>query len=281
MLPETLLRWRELNARHFDLFCTHLGQGPKARLTDVGSGGKLLYTGYSEGLNRVWGASFHPAETTDAIAEACRRFQEWKAQFVWLTESASGISDEYRHALRAAGFVNNRSFDWPGMTLALPATSQLSGRAPHCIFEEVEDGPAFDAWADTVVRGYEAIGNTGKAMAACLFDCYRTRAAGVFRYAAYVAGAPAAACAIHLENDVAGVHWVATRAAHRRQGLSSDLVIHALHEASQRGATLAVLQANALTLDLYRKMGFRVVSRYELFLRKPTSPSYKAIQSRR
>jgi ribosomal protein S18 acetylase RimI-like enzyme len=61
-----------------------------------------------------------------------------------------------------------------------------------------------------------------------------------------------------VDGDVV-LSFVATQVAARGQGLASRLVLRALHDAAERGAHAAVLQATPMAVGLYARLGFRRV----------------------
>ena len=60
-----------------------------------------------------------------------------------------------------------------------------------------------------------------------------------------------------------GVYAVGTPPAHRRQGFAEALLRHVLAEAG--GARPSVLESSEAGLLLYRRLGYRTVTRYAVF----------------
>lgn len=76
-----------------------------------------------------------------------------------------------------------------------------------------------------------------------------------------VATAVTAVCA-----GVVGIYSVATHPAQRRRGYAETVMRHAMEDAQRRsGLTRFVLQSSPAGRSLYRKMGFRKVSRFLVF----------------
>lgn len=67
--------------------------------------------------------------------------------------------------------------------------------------------------------------------------------------------------------DDVSVQYVATEAAHRRQGLASRLLLAVLETARADGARTATLQASPDGLPVYERLGFRRVATLSAFLR--------------
>jgi ribosomal protein S18 acetylase RimI-like enzyme len=55
----------------------------------------------------------------------------------------------------------------------------------------------------------------------------------------------------------AGIHSMGIIPSQRRQGFAEELLIHTLHSASGKGASLVTLQASAMGKGLYLKTGFQ------------------------
>ena len=80
----------------------------------------------------------------------------------------------------------------------------------------------------------------------------------------YVAGEPVTAAATVATPGAIGLYSVATLPEHRRSGYAESLMRQAL--AREGGGTPAVLQSSPAGLSLYRSMGFRAVSAYQVYL---------------
>jgi ribosomal protein S18 acetylase RimI-like enzyme len=86
----------------------------------------------------------------------------------------------------------------------------------------------------------------------------RNRAACV----AYVQGRPLSAAMVEVSHGVAGVYFAGTRASARRRGLADACVRFVINAGFELGARVASLQATAAGEAIYRRMGFREISRY-------------------
>ncbi len=64
---------------------------------------------------------------------------------------------------------------------------------------------------------------------------------------------------LRIDDDVS-IQYVATEAAHRRQGLASALLRAALAQAHADGAATATLQASPDGLAVYERLGFAIVA---------------------
>ena len=76
------------------------------------------------------------------------------------------------------------------------------------------------------------------------------------------------ALTLRIGDDIS-IQYVATEAAHRRQGLASRLLLAVMARARATGATSATLQASPDGLPVYQRLGFRRVATLKAFLRAP------------
>ena len=83
---------------------------------------------------------------------------------------------------------------------------------------------------------------------------------------AYRDGEPLATAMALVSNHAVGGYWGATAPQARRQGLA-DVVVRAMFNAGfDIGANLAVCQASGAGESIWRRMGFRDLTRYDRFL---------------
>ena len=90
-------------------------------------------------------------------------------------------------------------------------------------------------------------------------------------YLARVGGEPVSTATTIRTGDGAGIYAVATPAAHRGRGYGGAVTAHAVREAFGRGAPYAYLQASAMGLPVYRRLGFTEPFRFTVFSR-PAEP---------
>ena len=80
-----------------------------------------------------------------------------------------------------------------------------------------------------------------------------------------VDGVPVASAMAATVNDVAGIYSVVTLPEARGKGLGTTVTLAALHDARERGAQMAVLEASDMGFPIYARMGFRHVGDFRLF----------------
>jgi ribosomal protein S18 acetylase RimI-like enzyme len=93
-------------------------------------------------------------------------------------------------------------------------------------------------------------------------DARRVLTPEIALYVAYLDGAPAATAISLLSHGIAGIYWVATRPDSQRRGLGDAVTRRAGNDALGRGAACVVLQASKFGEPVYRRMGYREITRY-------------------
>jgi ribosomal protein S18 acetylase RimI-like enzyme len=85
----------------------------------------------------------------------------------------------------------------------------------------------------------------------------------------YFEGKPVALVTVVIANGVAGVYSLGTLPQHQGCGFGETLLRHALEDARrQSGIECSVLQATAQGLNLYLRLGYRVVTKFSIYLRE-------------
>src|SRR5262249_25448693 len=92
------------------------------------------------------------------------------------------------------------------------------------------------------------------------------RAPHVTSVLARVDGTPAAGAMVILTHGIGGVYWVGTTPAARGRGLGELVTRIVGHLAVDVGARVVVLQASRMGEPIYRRMGYREVTRYPCYV---------------
>lgn len=87
----------------------------------------------------------------------------------------------------------------------------------------------------------------------------------VAAFLARVGDAPAAAAMVLASHGVAGLYWVGTTPEARGRGLAEACTRIAGNAGFDMGARVAVLQASVMGEPIYRRMGYREITRYPWF----------------
>jgi ribosomal protein S18 acetylase RimI-like enzyme len=166
-------------------------------------------------------------------------------------------------ALRAHGFVLEA--ERPGFGLELAA---LRGpAAPVDRIERVRGSDAFASWVDVVARAFDdpafAEGTSVRA-----FRRYGFGDDAPFRhFLCRVEGVSVGASTLSLSAGVAGLGNIAVVPEWRRRGIGTAVAAAALRHARELGFRIAALSADPLGVGLYRRLGFREVSRHLAYVR--------------
>jgi ribosomal protein S18 acetylase RimI-like enzyme len=168
-------------------------------------------------------------------------------------------------ACEAAGLV--KMGDSPGMVLerrlaeAVPPAGVTLGRV-----ETSDDARAFGR-----VNGaaYATYGMPEGCAETALGRLDVVRAPHIAAVLARVAGEPAAAAMVILSHGIGGVYWVGTMPDARGKGLAELCTRAVGNLAFDLGARLVVLQASVMGEPVYRRMGYREVTRYPYYLQLP------------
>ena len=67
-------------------------------------------------------------------------------------------------------------------------------------------------------------------------------------------------------HGIAGIYWVATLAESRGRGYGEAVTRAVANDAFQRGADAVVLQASPFGEPVYRRIGFREITRYHWYM---------------
>ncbi|WP_225969930.1 GNAT family N-acetyltransferase [Pectobacterium parvum] len=81
----------------------------------------------------------------------------------------------------------------------------------------------------------------------------------------YLDGVPVSTATLYLKDNVAGVFDIATPEKWRRQGFGSEMFHSALQLALKKQAKICVLQASPDGLNIYKKSGFKISGKFEVW----------------
>ena len=196
----------------------------------------------------------------DVLARARRFFAARRRGFtVFLMGDAD---DDLRPVCEAAGLPLMGTS--PGMALErrLPDASPPSGVTLRTV-ERDDDGAAF---ARVNGEAYATYGMPRDCATAVLGRLDVMRAPHITSVLADLDGEPAAAAMVILTHGIGGIYWVGTMPAARRRGLAELVTRVVGNLAFDRGARAVVLQASVMGEPVYRRMGYREVTRYPYYV---------------
>ncbi|MEY4577179.1 MAG: hypothetical protein RL701_1882 [Pseudomonadota bacterium] len=157
--------------------------------------------------------------------------------------------------------------DTPGMVLEQPvalATRELDGAE---VSVRLVDSPLMAADFSEVCAGaYEALGMPAAVTRKVFSLPERWRNPYWHTFVVYERERAVSAAALLFSHGIAGIYWVATSADARSKGYGELVTRHASHHAFKAGARCVILQASPFGEPIYRKLGFREITRYPMFL---------------
>jgi ribosomal protein S18 acetylase RimI-like enzyme len=95
----------------------------------------------------------------------------------------------------------------------------------------------------------------------------------VVAFVARLEGVPVAAAMTLVSHGVAGIYWVGTTPEARGRGLAESCTRLATNIGFDMGARAAALQASVMGEPIYRRMGYREITRYPWYVRMPEKPA--------
>ena len=173
--------------------------------------------------------------------------------------------DDLAEALEAAG-VGALS-DSPGMVcdLPLPDVATPSGVS----IERVQDAAGVRAFGDISGTAYASLGMPAKFGPAHFADDASLLQPHITAVLARLDGAPVGGAMCLLSHGVAGIYWVGTLPEARGRGIAEACTRAATNAGFAAGARFAALQASVMGEPIYRRMGYREVTRYPWYVVMP------------
>jgi ribosomal protein S18 acetylase RimI-like enzyme len=154
--------------------------------------------------------------------------------------------------------------DMPGMVLDHRlATAPL---APGVTLRTVETEAHVAEFARVNGEAYATYGMPPDCAPAMLNRLDVLRAPHIVSVLAETGGKAAAAAMIILSHGIAGVYWVGTTPDARGKGLAELVTRTVSNAAFDLGARVVVLQASPMGEPIYRRMGYREVTRYPYYV---------------
>ena len=133
---------------------------------------------------------------------------------------------------------------------------------PSITVRRVDDESSRAAFAEIMSSAFEiplAISNA-------VYGSQRAWRSSFHGYVGYSNGKAVTTAAGVCTGDVIGLYSVATLPQHRRLGFAEAIMRHLVDEARQAGVQRAVLQSTASGLSLYERMGFRTVTKFNVYI---------------
>jgi GNAT superfamily N-acetyltransferase len=197
-----------------------------------------------------------PAVADRRIAEVGTWFEARGVQWRWLVGPTSRPVDLGERLLRAGYELVS---DSPGMALDL-ATFEPQAPPAGVEIVTVDDLAGLEVWEELQRRAL-ALDDTRARAWRDAHDRALSTDVPLRDWIALLDGVPVAAAALFVAADVAGIYNVATVPEARGRGIGRAVTTAALVAAVARGQRTAVLGSSEMGYPVYRRLGFRDVSR--------------------
>jgi ribosomal protein S18 acetylase RimI-like enzyme len=221
-------------------------------------------------INAASHADLAPAAVGDRIAEGAAWLTTRTDRWRWLVGATSRPPDLGK-SLEAAGL--RLLSDNPGMALHLRGWDPEAPRPAGLIIEPVVDEAGLGRWRDVQQRGLGLDEESTEAWWVAHRRPGFDPALPLRNWVASLEGTPVAAAALFVGAGVAGIYNVCTVPEARGRGIGRAVTSAALDEAVSRGLSLAILGASEMGQPVYRRMGFREVSRLRSYAPAPGVPA--------
>jgi GNAT superfamily N-acetyltransferase len=217
--------------------------------------------------NGVLRATLPPGAPDATIERLLEPFRSRSLPMMWWRfvppEPSDPAVDE---ALRRHGLVLEA--DRPGFGLELEGLLEPAVPAGGSV-ERVRDPSALSSWIDVVGRAFDDPGFAERPSVEA-FRRYGFGNDAPFRhYILRIEGSPVGAATLSLGAGVAGLGNIAVVPEARRGGVGTAVAAAALSQARELGVRIAALSADPLGVGLYRRLGFREISRHLTYVWSP------------
>ena len=152
----------------------------------------------------------------------------------------------------------------PGMVIDGP----IKGKAlpPGAKLSWVENKTELQDFTQVVAEAFHGLGFPEEATEKYFADTKRVISPHQILAVVYLNGEPAAAAHALLSHGIAGIYWVGSIKKARGLGLAAYCTREVGNAAFDLGARKVILQASKFGEPIYRKMGYREITRYPWFI---------------
>jgi GNAT superfamily N-acetyltransferase len=248
----------EANVRSRSNYLRGIGTLPGATL-HTADGITFIETGLGV-FNLVFDVDFPAAEADSRIDEVLAYFGRRGLSCAWNISPLCRPGDladrlEERDLYHEHDLVY-MAMDLTAGTAAAPAAPAVAPALPGFTVER-PDSP--DRWSDLVCAAFGIDDPWREPCSKVLNGAGSGDGSPYWRYVGYLDGQPVSCAALLLADGVAGIYWVGTVPGARGKGCGTAMVRRLLDDARAAGCGLAVLQATADGLGLYRALGFEAL----------------------
>ena len=211
--------------------------------------------------NRVMRVGLDATPPAAEVIEMAKRFfGEHDRRFS--IQTRMHVDEDLIEACEGLGLAN--IMNEPGMVLESPS--------PDIEFEDdvvisvVTDSRIASDFSAVVSGGFKTLGLKPDFMLRLLALPERWMQPHLYAVVAYLEGRPASSAMLLLSHGIAGIYLVSTVEWARGRGLAELCTRVVGNEGFRRGARFLTLQASTMGEPIYRRMGYREITRYPLYM---------------
>ena len=238
----------------------------RAKGNTLHTGGEVdwFYTGIPFPLfNGVLRLHTNPTGVNETIQILQEKIDTQGAPALWWACSQSEPGDVgtilEQSGLESAGEV-------PAMAIDLAVLENEPEKPAHFTMQKVTSAEEQSIWAKIAAMGTGFPDKATEAMIKTESAITDLQYKQQHRYIGFLNSEPVATSALVLNAGVAGIYAVATLPETRRKGIGNMMTRIPLLEARELGYRVGILQASSAGYPLYKKMGFKEIYSYILYL---------------
>jgi GNAT superfamily N-acetyltransferase len=206
-------------------------------------------------------------EADRRIQEITREAMERQVAMTWLLGLAPHAID-LRERLKAHGWTPDEKV--VGMAVELKPDNSAEYVLPAGMhIAEVADNEMMQIWLDVFCNGF----GLPEIVRDVFFGLYHTYGFIGSETVCYLLGTqdgrPVGTSLVSFRGGLAGVYAVATLPEARKQGVGTAMTQAAMRVAYARGYQVATLQATAMGLNVYRRLGWQEYAPFETYIFSP------------
>ena len=195
--------------------------------------------------------------TSSNVASEVRKILEhFKAvglPMMWFVTPSSRPADLGKHLVAQGATRGNNN---PAMSVDLDALQPIIDLPAGVEIREVDSPMMMAEWARVACEGSGIPQDVGRLFTSASDAIGLGEQVSMRYFLAYQSGIPVATSNLFLAAGVAGIYCVSTLLNARRQGLGAAITLAPLLVARDLGYRIGVLQATAMGLPLYQRLGF-------------------------
>jgi GNAT superfamily N-acetyltransferase len=194
--------------------------------------------------------------TEAAIETAVARTHDRGDKFV--VNLRGGTDDRFLPLMRRLGLVPVSETSWlPGLALH-PLPADVPAKALDHDIRAITDAAGVEDHVVAASVGFEM----SESMLRGIVDVALLERPDVTIYVGYASGAPVSTGLGVRTGRTIGVYNISTVPAFRRRGLGAAMTARVAADGARAGCDVAILQATAMGLPVYQRLGYRVVVDY-------------------